>query len=378
MDGLAARLDRTFETAIAERRIVGGVILVMLDGELVYRRAAGLSDREEGRAMATDAIFRLASITKPIVSAVIMRLVEQGILDLDDSVTRWLPDFRPRLKDGTSPTISIRQLLTHTGGLSYRFLEQPSHAYHQLDISDGLDQPGLSIADNLARLARAPLAYPPGSSWRYSLSTDVLGAVAEAATEMSLGALVEQFVTMPLSMKDTGFVVADRARLVTPYADGSVEPVRMSDGILVPLYDSRCSFAPSRILNNATYQSGGAGMVGTASDIMTFLETIRIGGGPILQAKTVASMMSDHVGPQAATQGPGWGFGYGWSVLSDATIAKSPQAKGAIQWGGAYGHYWFVDPKNRLSVVQLTNTAFEGMAGAFPRQVRDAVYGVKT
>ncbi|MBP1883930.1 CubicO group peptidase (beta-lactamase class C family) [Ensifer mexicanus] len=85
--------------------------------------------------------------------------------------------------------------------------------------------------------------------------------------------------------------------------------------------------------------------------------------------------MFDHVGPQAATQGPGWGFGFGWSVLSDASQAATPQAEGTIQWGGAYGHYWFVDQKNRLTAVQLTNTAFEGMSGAFPWQVRDAIYG---
>ena len=365
IDGLSSRLNCVLETAIAEYRIVGGVILVMLDGELVYGRAAGLSDREEGKAMAEDAIFRLASITKPIVSTVIMRLVEQGILNLDDTVTRWLPDFQPRLQDGTTPTISIRQLLTHTAGLSYRFLEQPGHAYHQLDISDGLDQPGLSVDDNLARLVQAPLAFRPGSSWRYSLSIDVLGAVAEVATGMSLGELVEQFVTLPLSMKDTGFVVADHTRLVTPYADGAAEPARMTDGVLVPLYDGRCSFAPSRTLDPASYQSGGAGMVGTATDIVTFLETIRPGGEPILRSSTVDLMMSDHVGAQAATQGPGWGSGLGWSVLSDGEQAASPQAEGSIQWGGAYGHYWFVDRKNGLSLVQLTNTAFEGMSGAF-------------
>jgi CubicO group peptidase (beta-lactamase class C family) len=375
LDGLPARLDRVFETAIVERRIVGGVILVMLDGELVYQRAAGLADREEGRAMTTDAIFRLASITKPIVSAVIMRLVEQGILDLDHPVTRWLPDFRPSMEDGTTPAIPIQQLLTHTAGLSYRFLEQPGHAYHRLDVSDGLDQPGLSIGENLDRLARAPLAFAPGSNWRYSLAIDVLGAVAEAATGTPLGELVEQLVTQPLSMKDTGFSVVDQPRLVTPYADSAVEPVRITDGMQVPLYDGQCTFAPSRILDAASYQSGGAGMVGTASDVMAFLETIRMGGGSILMAPTVELMMFDHVGSQAATQGPGWGFGLGWSVLSDAAQAASPQAEGTIQWGGAYGHYWFVDRISRLTAVQLTNTAFEGMSGAFPRQIRDAIYG---
>ena len=116
-------------------------------------------------------------------------------------------------------------------------------------------------------------------------------------------------------------------------------------------------------------------MIGSADDIMAFLEAIRAGGGPILTEQTVDEMMRDHVGPQAETQGPGWGFGYGWAVLSQPSFSDTPQNAGTIQWGGAYGHSWFVDRSAGLSVVALTNTAFEGMNGAFPIQIRDAVYG---
>jgi len=370
-----ARLEAVIERALAERRIVGTVVLVAHDGRVVFHRAAGLADREAGRPMHEDTIFRLASLSKPMVSAALMRLVEQGRLTLDDPVTRWLPAFRPRLADGSMPTLSLRQLLNHTSGLGYRFEEVADGPYHRLQISDGMDQPDLTLAENLRRLAEAPLAFAPGTGWRYSLGLDVLGAVIEAATGEPLAAVVRHTVTGPLGLGDTGFVASDPARLAVPYADARPEPVRMSDGISVPLWDGAVVFAPSRALTAAAYASGGAGMVGTAGEFLRFLESLRQGGQPILAPATVALMMRDQVGPAAATQGPGWGFGFGWAVLDDPAAAATPQAQGTIQWGGAYGHSWFVDPARALSVVVLTNTAFEGMSGAFPREIRNAVYG---
>lgn len=372
---LGARLDAVLDRALAERRIVGAVVLVSGDGEPVYARAAGWADREAEVPLREDAIFRLASITKPLVTAAFLRLVEQGALPLHAPVTRWLRDFRPRLPEGTAPEITLRQLLTHTAGLSYRFLEPPDGAYHRLEVSDGLDQPGLSLAENLSRLAEAPLAFAPGTGWRYSLGLDVLGAVMERATGAPLPEIVAELVTGPLGLTDTAFRVVDPSRLATPYADGRPEPVRMTDGLSVPLWDAAATFAPSRILDPASYPSGGAGMAGTAGDALAVLEAVRQGGGPILKPGSVAAMMRLQVGPEARTQGAGWGFGYGGALLDDPAAAGSPQGRGTLQWGGAYGHSWFVDPVNRLSVVALTNTAFEGMSGAFPVEIRDAVYG---
>lgn len=175
-------------------------------------------------------------------------------------------------------------------------------------------------------------------------------------------------------MEDTDFSVSDPSRLAKAYADGEPEPVPMTDGIAVPLMGLAATFAPSRILDKQSYPSGGAGMVGTASDVLRFLEAIRTGGAPILKPETVDMMVTDQVGTKAETQGPGWGFGYGWAVLADPEPTNTPQATGTLQWGGAYGHYWFIDRENGLSVVALTNTAFEGMAGAFPTDIRNAVY----
>lgn len=372
-------IDRAIDSAIADNRLVGTVVLVARDGETVYRRAAGLLDREAGAPMREDAIFRFASVSKPFVTAAAMRLVERGVIALDQPVSRWLPAFRPALSDGVQPDITLHQLLTHTSGLSYRFLEPEGSAYHRLSVSDGLDQPGRAMDDNLHRLGEVPLTYAPGTAWRYSLGIDVIGAVLEAATGKTLDAIVRDDVADPLGLADTGFTVVDRSRLATPYADGVNGPVRMEGTITVPLPpqagEGAIPFTPDRIFDPASFRSGGAGMAGTADDLLTFLEAIRTGGGPILKPETVATMMRDHVGPQAETQGPGWGFGYGGAVLADPAPTGTPQTKGTLQWGGAYGHNWFIDPVNRLSVVMLTDTAFEGMAGRFVADVRDAVYG---
>ncbi|MFS2068360.1 serine hydrolase domain-containing protein [Pseudomonas sp. CT11-2] len=374
-NSLASRVDAAIDSAIADNRLVGTVVVVARNGETVYRRAAGFMDREAGQVMQEDAIFRLSSITKPFVAAAAMRFVELGVIALDQPVTRWLPDFRPALGDGSRPEITLHQLLAHTSGLGYRFSEAEGSTYHRLDISDGLDQPGLALDENLRRLGEAPLAYPPGTAWRYSLGLDVLGAVLEAAASKSLPEIVLEHVTEPLGLSDTGFVVTDPERLAAAYAQAPGSPERMAGTVAVPLWQGAVRFAPDRILNPESYASGGAGMAGTADDILIFLEAIRNGGAPILKSETVAIMMRDQVGPQAATQGPGWGFGYGWAVLSDPRLASTPQAKGTLQWGGVYGHTWFIDPVNQLSVVALTNTAFEGMVGQFVNDLRDAIYG---
>lgn len=371
----STRIDATIDKALSEKRIVGAVAIVAHDGAIIHRRSAGFSNRAAGTAMREDAIFRLASVTKPFVTAAAMRLIEEGKLNLHAPVTQWLPDFRPALPDGTRPEITIHHLLTHTSGLGYGFLEPTDGPYHKLNVSDGLDQPGLSLDENLSRLQAAPLAFAPGTGWRYSLGLDVLGGILEKLEGRSLSEIVRRKVTAPLGLPDADFSVRDASRLAEAYADGDPEPAAMTDGVEVPIFGTTARFAPSRILNSRSYPSGGAGMAGTAGDVLRFLEAIRTGGTPILSATTIETMAADHVGTQAETQGPGWGFGYGWAVLVDPAPTGTPQAPGTLQWGGAYGHNWFIDRANGLSVVALTNTAFEGMSGAFPTEIRNAVYG---
>src|SRR3954447_3276902 len=184
--GLAARLDPVLDTALAENRIVGAVAMVAKGGQLAYARAAGLADREAGRAMTRDTIFRASSLTKPIVTAAFLSLVEDEVMGLDDPVIRWLPDFQPKFQ-GQVPTITLRHLLTHTAGLSYGFMQPDDGPYLKLGVSDGMDQPGLGFPEELARITQAGLFYPPGAAWLYSVGLDVLGAAIEAATRKTLG-----------------------------------------------------------------------------------------------------------------------------------------------------------------------------------------------
>jgi CubicO group peptidase (beta-lactamase class C family) len=373
---LAARLDVAIDKALAEKRIVGAVVLVSRYGELVYHRAAGLADREAGTPMREDAIFRLASMSKPLVSVAAMSLVEEGVVSLQDPVTKWLPAFRPKLADGVAPEITIHHLLTHTGGLSYGFEEPVDGPYHAHKVSDGLDQPGLGLEENLARIVKAGLSFAPGTQWRYSLGTDVLGAAIAAAAGKPLPQVVEERVTAPLRLRDTGFSLRDKERLAVAYANATPEPARMLGPTELAFGASAARFDPTRVFDPASYPSGGAGMLGTARDYLSFLEALLKGGGPLLKTETVALMLTDKLERLRPKPGKGWGFGYGWAVLVNPLAANTPQSIGTILWGGAYGTGWFVDFAQGLCVVSLTNTALEGMIGQFRTDVRDAVYGV--
>ncbi|SHO64409.1 CubicO group peptidase, beta-lactamase class C family [Pseudoxanthobacter soli DSM 19599] len=376
--GLRARVDAVVDRAIDDRRIVGTVVLVAHHGRLVHARAAGFADREAGRAMTADTLFRLASVTKPFVTAATLALAERGVLGLDDPVTRFLPDFRPRLADGRAPVITLRHLLTHTAGLSYGFIEGADSPYRAAGVCDGMDQPGLSMAENLARIASVPLLFEPGSAWLYSVATDVLGAALEAATGEGLGALVERLVAAPLAISDTGFEVRDPARLAVAYADDPAggAPVPMGAHHTVQGAAGTIFYAPSRAFDPTSFASGGAGMIGTAGDILAFLEALRTGGGAILTPGSAALFGTPAIGrDEIDPEKPGWTFGVGAAVLIDPAPTATPQPAGTFAWGGAYGHSWFVDPVNGVTVVALTNTAIAGMAGAFPDGIRDAVYG---
>jgi len=371
--GLAVRIDAAVDKALAEQRIVGATVLVAHDGRLAYSRHAGLADREAGRPVADDTIFRLASLTKPMVTAAALALVEAGVIALEDPVTRWLPDFQPRLA-GEAPAITVRHLLTHTAGLSYGFMQPADGPYLKLRVSDGMDQPGLSFGEELGRVVEAGLFYPPGAAWLYSVSMDVLGAALEKAAGKSLPAIVAERVAAPLGMSDTGFVVTDPSRLAVAYADGT-PPVPMGEAYTVPFFElSGIRFAPGRAFDLTSFPSGGAGMVGTAREFLAFLEAIRTGGGGVVGPETARQMMSNQTGElPIVTNGPGWGFGFGGAVHLDPALSGSVHSKSVWLWGGVYGHSWFVDPARELSVVIMTNTAIEGMTGAFSVDVAAAV-----
>lgn len=374
---LTTSVDAVLDAALTEQRLVGAVVLVQHRGRSVYRRAAGWADRESQQPMRAETLFRLASISKPIVTAAAMALVSQGLLELDAPVTRWLPTFQPKLADGTAPVITLRQLLSHSAGLGYRFLDAALDGpYARAGVSDGMDASDISLAENVRRIGTVPLLFAPGESWCYSLGIDVVGAVLEAASGQSLDAVVRDVICAPLGMSETAFHAVDAARLATAYVSDTPSPHRLGEGEVVsPFPDvAGITYHPSRALDAHEFPSGGAGMVGTADDFMTLLETLRRGGSPLMHSTWVTEMGRIQTGEFGPPDAPGWGFGLGFSVLRDPSLTATPEAPGTWRWGGAYGHNWFVDGVRELSVVAFTNTLYEGMSGAFVTALRDAVY----
>ena len=386
---LASKLDAVLDAAIAQQKIVGAVVVAARNGQIVYQRAAGMADRENGTVMSIDTRFRLASMSKAIVSATALALADQGMIGLDDPVTRWIPSFTPMYQGKVEQGITIRQLLTHTAGLSYGFLEPMGGPMDLAEVSDGLDNPPITLEENIWRLASVPLYYEPGTGWKYSLAIDVLGEVLSRAGGDTLPAVVKKYVTGPLDMASTGFV-ADRPELLAaPYvwADGKIH--RMAETELLARGVSATRYEPGRATDDQAYPSGGAGMVGTATDYLKFLEALRTGGGPVLKPDTATAMTSDQVcrvysqrlsvTAKKTTEvvAPGWGFGFGGAVLLHPEKAEYNAGAGTLSWSGAYGTHFFMDRANGISFVVLTNTTPTGMAGPFAVDLAQAVYGQK-
>lgn len=348
---LQNRVDSAVDAALGNR-IVGCVVLVQRHGQTVYARAAGLADREAGRMMAQDAVFRLASVTKPIVAACALRMVDLGLLRLDDPVTKFLRNFRPRCADGTEGEILIRHLLNHTSGLGYG---------GEGVYSRGLSGPLLGFEENLAAMAAEPLLFAPGTAWEYGVSIDVLGGVLAAINGSDLAGVLARYVTGPLGMVDTLFGVSDVARLAVPYCDGP-PPQRMAGDMTV----SDTPFSVGRIFEPRAPQSGGAGMAGTAGDVMRLLEALR---GDFLSPGLRGAAMANQIGGLARQDGKRFGY------LGAITVAEGGAIPvGAVDWGGAWGHNWIVDPASGSVVVVCTNTLFEGCNGPFREEIAAAVF----
>lgn len=375
---LSTRINAAVQQALDKRRLVGAVVLVARDGELIYQQAAGWADRESRRAMSSDAVFRLASVSKPIVSTAALLLIAQGRFELDDSIDRWLPEFRPNLADGRPARITVRQLLSHTAGLGYRFFEADADGpYARAGVSDGMDASVISLDENLRRIGSVPLLYEPGTAWGYSLATDVLGALIVRVQGMPLNLAVSQLVTGPLGMKDTDFWAHDAQRVPTVYVNGAPKPHRLEEDEVVPAFEGTVGirYSPGRIFDRQAFPSAGAGMAGTAGDFLRLLEALRQGCGVLLPSELVAEMGQDQTQGYDLPAAPGFGFSLGFSILRDRKRAMSPESEGTWRWGGAYGHSWFVDRAQGISVVAFTNTLYEGMSGQFVTDLRDAVYG---
>jgi len=373
-----SRVRRTIEEALQSGEIVGTTMIAHHRGRPVVSLAAGYADREKGLPASLDTVYRWASLTKLAVTVAALSLVEAGRLRLDSAVDEFVP-LKPALADGRRPTITIAHLLSHTSGLSYGFNDPEGGEYATLGISDGIDRSTVPMADTIERLDRATLLFEPGTSWTYSLSTDVLGHILEVIEGRRLADIVEERVLRPLGLRDSGFTLEPSDRIAKPYCsteDGGARPMTAEDRQAVP-GAGFVTYGPDRLFDPECPDSGGAGMAGTAGDYIEILECLRKGGAPLLSSQSVDLIA--HAAPPTADGSvgpmPGLGFSHGAAVVVDPETVGTVRSKGSWGWGGVYGAAWFIDPAVDLSVVSLTNTAMAGMSG-FPFQVRleEALY----
>lgn len=354
-----AALVETFRSEVASRRLPGAVLLLARRGRIGLLESVGLQDPATGVPMAPDSLFRIYSMTKPIVSVAAMMLMEQGRFLLDDPVSRYLPEFaapqvackdqgtwklRPATRDAT-----IQDLLRHTAGLTY---ESPGTSYvHQRYAQVDIDSRQRSNAELAQTLATLPLLFDPGTAWEYSRATDVLGRLLEVLTGQPLGEYLRATVLAPLGMKDTAFSVPPEkhSRLAEPFAH---DP---DTGAPVQLFDVR---------QPMPQECGGSGLVSTAMDSARFLQFMlnrgELDGVRLLGPQTVDYMTADHLGPIPVHVGdvppllpPGHGFGLGWAVRLATGQAPQPGSAGMYYWGGIAGTTFFVDPVLDLTAVLM-------------------------
>ncbi len=381
-----SQVDTLFQDHVAQKQIAGAVVLVARHGQVAYLKAFGSQDVETGTPMSPDTIFRIASMSKAVTSTAVMILADQGRIDLSDPISRYLPEFKfmqvavprpkPKPDDKTTPggsvedfdlvpayrPITIRDLLTHTSGLCYRFRNHPlvGRKYAEADICDGLTPSDHSLAENVRRLAGIPLAHQPGTAWEYGLSTDVLGRLVEVVSGQSLEAFFTERIFNPIKMNDTHFVLpeAKRGRLTALYepgADGKI--ARAGEGPTVKgtlIYSASLPYQGTK-----GYFSGGAGLVSTAGDYARFLQMLLNGGelegARILRRETVAAMTRDQIGALPIwipVHGLRFGYGFGINTLPGTDPKKDPE--GTYGWGGIYYTDFWVDRKHELIGVMMT------------------------
>ena len=355
------RLSAALQAYADDEQLAGSVTLVARRGEIAYLEAFGERDRASGAPMREDTIVRIASQTKAIVSTAAMLLQEEGALLIADPVGDYLPEFRettvavPRAGGGydvvpAARQITIRDLLTHTSGYDYgtgiaedRWREAGIQGYYFSER----DEP---IQATVARTAALPASAHPGERWIYGYSTDILGALVERVSGMPLDRFLEERLFDPLDMRDTHFYLpqAKRDRLATVYA--------MRDRKLERAPESGAAGQGGFVDGPRMSFSGGAGLLSTARDYVRFLQMLLNGGEldgrRILSRKTVELMTIDHLGDIAFRQGQG--FGLGFSILEDVGARGTPGSAGEYGWGGAYHSTYWVDPKEDLVVVHLT------------------------
>ncbi|HEX2438486.1 MAG TPA: serine hydrolase domain-containing protein [Methylomirabilota bacterium] len=382
------RVSRVLRAEIDAGKIPGAVALVARRGQIVYFEAFGARDKAANAPMTKDAIFRLYSMTKPFTSVAAMMLMEDGKLVITDPVSKFIPQLGrrevsvPQFDPATGKVgyvtvpaereITVQDLLRHTSGIVYG-QNTPNTRVSELYEANKVGWADQTPEEQIERLSRVPLASQPGTTWEYSLSTDVLGRVVEKVSGMRLGQFFAERIFAPLKMTDTAFVVpADkRGRLAQPLTvePSTGKPITLVDVTVTPKNDA-----------------GGAGSAGTTIDYARFTQMMLNGGQldgvRLLSPTTVAFMTSDHLGPATRIVsrggvGVGYGFGLGFAVRTSAGIAGVSGPVGEYRWGGAAGTGFWIDPPEQMVTVLMTQGAPGPARGAlsalFRQMVRQAI-----
>ena len=369
-----ARLGAVMRDEIERGRVPGAVALIARRGRIGFFESFGQRDAATGAPMAKDTIFRIYSMTKPITSVAAMMLWEEGRFLLSDPIAKYLPELselQVAVERGAEiervpleRAITIQDLLRHTAGLTYEF--RGSGPVQKMYMSARIYSLAQSNADQVATLGRMPLLHQPGTRWEYGRSTDVLGRLIEVLSGQRLSEFFEQRILAPLGMVDTAFHVPRRhhSRLAEATAR---DP---DSGAAVQLLDVR---------EPPNFESGGGGLVSTASDYARFLQMLLDGGmldgRRLLSRKTIELMTADHLGPMTGAPDllpPGHGFGLGFAVRLHPGIAHTPGSIGLYFWGGLAGTTFWVDPAEQLFALMLIQAP--GRRDYYRTLFRDLVY----
>lgn len=365
MSDLQRRVHAAGARLIAAGRIPNAVVLLAQGDDILVSDQQGRLDLARPQPVAADSIFRFFSMSKLLTTAAVMTLVDAGRVGLDDPVADYVPafaDMQVRTPEGLVPAravMTVRHLLTHTSGLCYMATPGPVQAdYERAQLFPYLTRESETLAEHVARLAQMPLPHEPGASWTYGESMAVLGRIVEVVSGRSFGAYLQTRILEPLQMVDTAFWVPPEkaARLAALYAvqeDGSLKDV------------SNTSYYGGNMLVPARLEYGGAGLAGTAPDLLNFARMLLRGGvfqgNRILSAASVRAMMTNQLRPEHGPtplaplgRGEGVGFGLGGSVTVALPAGAPPGVVGEYGWGGWAGCNFWVDPKNDIAGITLT------------------------
>ena len=371
------RVTAALKEAVEKKQVAGVSFLVARRGKVVYNTAVGMRDAEAQIPLAEDTIFRIASMSKPITSVAAMILIEEGKLNPDDPLSKFVPEFKDMQvlvpdQEGKSfelvkaaREITIHDLLTHTSGLTYRLINKPflGDMYAKAGVCDGIVEAEGTIADNVRKLAKLPLTSQPGAAWEYGLNTDVLGYVIEVVSGKSLEEFCRERLFQPLKMNDTCFVLSKekQPRLSALYKqDGDQkisrvgnEPVTVGNFVYSATYPTH---------EDSRYYSGGGGLVSTQRDYLRFCQMLlnrgELDGVRVLKAENVDRMTRNQIDQLQLPQ-PGYdAFGYGFGILTEKgkQLSKDPGGVGSYAWAGAFGTRFWIDPKNELIGVFMVQS----------------------